>query len=65
MRVLLTALLNVVFPDEGHRRDYGNWRNALRHYAEVEEFLASCLGGRRSGLLDRIVIETIAPAPSR
>ena len=36
----------VVFPDEGHRRDYGNWRNALRHYAEVEEFLAGCLGGR-------------------
>jgi predicted esterase len=39
----------VVFPDEGHSRDYGNWRNALRHYAEVEEFLARCLGGRRSG----------------
>ena len=38
----------VVFPDEGHRRDYGNWRNALRHYAEVEEFLAGCLGGRTS-----------------
>ena len=38
----------VVFPDEGHRRDYGNWRNALRHYAEVEEFLARCLGGRTS-----------------
>jgi dipeptidyl aminopeptidase/acylaminoacyl peptidase len=39
----------VVFPDEGHRRDYGNWRNALRHYADVEDFLAGCLGGRRSG----------------
>ena len=39
----------VVFPDEGHRRDYGNWRNALRHYSEVEDFLASCLGGRKSG----------------
>ena len=23
-------------------------RNALRHYAEVEEFLARCLGGRTS-----------------
>ncbi len=39
----------VVFPDEGHRRDYGNWRNALRHYSEVEDFLAGCLGGRTSG----------------
>jgi len=39
----------VVFPDEGHRRDYGNWRNALRHYSEVENFLAGCLGGRKSG----------------
>jgi dipeptidyl aminopeptidase/acylaminoacyl peptidase len=38
----------VVFPDEGHRRDYGNWRNAIRHYAEVERFLAACLGGRSS-----------------
>ncbi len=38
----------VVFPDEGHRRDYGNWRNALRHYAEIEVFLARCLGGRVS-----------------
>ena len=36
----------VVFPDEGHRRDYGNWRNALRHYSEVETFLAGCLRGR-------------------
>ena len=36
----------VVFPDEGHRRDYGNWRNALRHYREVELFLGECLGGR-------------------
>jgi len=35
----------VVFPDEGHRRDYGNWRNALRHYREVELFLGECLGG--------------------
>jgi dipeptidyl aminopeptidase/acylaminoacyl peptidase len=38
----------VSFPDEGHRRDYGNWRNAVRHHAEVERFLAACLGGRRS-----------------
>jgi len=38
----------VVFPDEGHRRDYGNWRNALRHYSEVETFLAGCLRGRAS-----------------
>jgi dipeptidyl aminopeptidase/acylaminoacyl peptidase len=36
----------VVFPDEGHRRDYGNWRNAVRHYGEIERFLARCLGGR-------------------
>jgi dipeptidyl aminopeptidase/acylaminoacyl peptidase len=36
----------VMFPDEGHRRDYGNWRNAIRHYTEVEDFLAGCLGGR-------------------
>ena len=38
----------VVFPDEGHSRRYGNWRNAIRHYTEVEDFLARCLGGRRS-----------------
>jgi dipeptidyl aminopeptidase/acylaminoacyl peptidase len=38
----------VVLPDEGHRRGYGHFRNALRHYREVEDFLASCLGGRRS-----------------
>ena len=38
----------VVFPDEGHSRSYGNWRNAIRHYTEVEDFLARCLGGRRS-----------------
>jgi dipeptidyl aminopeptidase/acylaminoacyl peptidase len=36
----------VVFPDEGHRRSYGNWRNAMRHYREVEVFLGTCLGGR-------------------
>ncbi len=39
----------VVFSDEGHRRDYGNWRNAIRHYTEGESFLADCLGGRRPG----------------
>jgi dipeptidyl aminopeptidase/acylaminoacyl peptidase len=38
----------VVFEDEGHSRQYGNWRNAVRHYQEVEEFLAGCLGGRRT-----------------
>lgn len=38
----------IVFPDEGHGRDYGNWRNAVRHYAEVEDFLADCLRGRTS-----------------
>jgi dipeptidyl aminopeptidase/acylaminoacyl peptidase len=36
----------VAFRDEGHRRDYGNWRNAIRHYGEIERFLARCLGGR-------------------
>jgi dipeptidyl aminopeptidase/acylaminoacyl peptidase len=34
----------VVFGDEGHQRDYGNWRNAMRHHAEMETFLAECLG---------------------
>ncbi len=38
----------VVFPDEGHSRSYGNWRNAIRHYTEVERFLAGCLGGRQA-----------------
>ena len=36
----------VVLPDEGHLWDYGNWRNSLRHYGEVERFLAGCLEGR-------------------
>jgi hypothetical protein len=31
---------------EGHRRTYGNWRNVIRHYREVEVFLGACLGGR-------------------
>ena len=35
----------VVFSDEGHRRTYGNWRNLIRHYREVEVFLGQCLGG--------------------
>ena len=35
----------VVFPDEGHSRGYGNWRNLMRHYREVELFLGRCLGG--------------------
>jgi dipeptidyl aminopeptidase/acylaminoacyl peptidase len=34
----------VVLPDEGHLWDYGNWRNSLRHYGEVETFLDGCLG---------------------
>ncbi|MGH7324154.1 MAG: S9 family peptidase [Candidatus Rokuibacteriota bacterium] len=41
----------VAFADEGHRRQYGNWQNAVRHHAEVEDFLAGCLGGRTSGTL--------------
>lgn len=36
----------VVFTDEGHSRNYGNWRNLMRHYREVEVFLGACLGGR-------------------
>lgn len=36
----------VVFSDEGHSRSYGNWRNLMRHYREVEVFLGQCLGGR-------------------
>ncbi|HEY3065926.1 MAG TPA: S9 family peptidase [Methylomirabilota bacterium] len=36
----------VVLSDEGHRRTYGNWRNLIRHYREVEVFLGQCLGGR-------------------
>jgi len=44
----------VVFPDEGHRRDYGNWRNALRHYAEVEEFQVVL---RRVSGLDDILVQ--------
>jgi hypothetical protein len=39
---------NVVVADEGHTREDGNWRNALRHYLEVASFLAACLGGRAS-----------------
>ena len=36
----------VVLPDEGHLWSYGNPRNALRHYGEVESFLDGCLGRR-------------------
>jgi dipeptidyl aminopeptidase/acylaminoacyl peptidase len=54
----------VVFPDEGHTREYGNWRNAVRHYTEVEEFLAGCLGGRASRLSERLPFGVAAsPAP--
>ncbi len=38
----------VVLGDEGHLRSYGNWRNSMRHYGEMERFLAACLGGRAS-----------------
>ena len=55
----------LVFPDEGHRRDYGNWRNTLRHYREIEDFLASCVGGRRSGIVYRLGVGTVAPDPPR
>jgi dipeptidyl aminopeptidase/acylaminoacyl peptidase len=55
----------VVFADEGHTREYGNWRNALRHYAQVEDFLAGCLGGRTSPLSERIRIDIVAPPPTR
>ena len=36
----------VVLHDEGHLWSYGNPRNALRHYAEVETFLDRCLSAR-------------------
>jgi dipeptidyl aminopeptidase/acylaminoacyl peptidase len=39
----------LVIEDEGHLRSYGNWRNTLRRTRAMEEFLAGCLGGRRSG----------------
>lgn len=39
----------VTFADEGHSREYGNWRNAVRHYEEVERFLAQCLGANSGG----------------
>jgi hypothetical protein len=55
----------VVFPDEGHTREYGNWRNALRHYVEVEDFLAGCLGGRTSPVSDRLRIDVVAPPAGR
>ena len=36
------------FPDEGHGRDFGNWKNAVRLYRAMERFLARHLGGRTS-----------------
>jgi dipeptidyl aminopeptidase/acylaminoacyl peptidase len=55
----------VVFPDEGHTREYGNWRNAVRHYAEVEDFLAGCLGGRASPVSERQRFGVGAPSAPR
>jgi len=37
----------VLLDDEGHLNSYGNFRNAVRKYGEVELFLARCLGGRQ------------------
>jgi dipeptidyl aminopeptidase/acylaminoacyl peptidase len=37
------------FTDEGHTRDFGNWRNSVRLYRAMERFLARHLGGRTSG----------------
>jgi dipeptidyl aminopeptidase/acylaminoacyl peptidase len=34
----------VTLSDEGHSA-YGNWRNLIRQYREVEVFLGQCLGG--------------------
>ena len=39
----------MVFPDEGHMRTYGNWKNILKMYQTIEDFLSKYLGGRRSG----------------
>jgi len=36
------------FPDEGHTRNFGNWKNAVRLYRAMERFLARHLGGRAS-----------------
>jgi dipeptidyl aminopeptidase/acylaminoacyl peptidase len=36
------------FPDEGHTRNFGNWKNAVRLYRAMERFLARHLGGRTS-----------------
>jgi hypothetical protein len=38
----------VVLDDEGHSWNYGNWRNAIRHYGEIESFLDGCLRSSRS-----------------
>jgi hypothetical protein len=45
----LSRLFYVAFSDEGHRRDYDNWRDAIRHDTVVERVLTDCLGGRRAG----------------
>ncbi|MGZ3236321.1 MAG: S9 family peptidase [Burkholderiaceae bacterium] len=37
----------VTFQNDGHRNR--NWTNNLTHYRKMEDFLASCLGGRSSG----------------
>lgn len=39
----------VVFPDEGHRSPYGNWKNILNRQKRIEDFLAGHLGGRSAG----------------
>jgi dipeptidyl aminopeptidase/acylaminoacyl peptidase len=38
----------VILDDEGHSWNYGNWRNSLRHYGEIESFLDACLRSSRS-----------------
>jgi len=37
----------LVLRDEGHRREYGNWRNTVRHWEAVESFLDACRAGGR------------------
>jgi dipeptidyl aminopeptidase/acylaminoacyl peptidase len=38
----------VVLDDEGHSWSHGHWRNAIRHYGEIESFLDACLRSSRS-----------------
>jgi dipeptidyl aminopeptidase/acylaminoacyl peptidase len=54
----------ITFPDEGHRRQYGNWRNAVRHYAEVEDFLAGCWAGG-VGRAERSPLSQLRPSAWR